>query len=64
MSYRKIFSSLVIRIIKIKITMRYYFTAISLKKFTGPAPGRVVKFACSALGAQGFTGSDPGCGHG
>ena len=26
--------------------------------------GRVVKFAHSALAAQGFTGSDPGCGHG
>ena len=26
--------------------------------------GRVVKFARSASAAQGFTGSDPGCGHG
>ena len=24
--------------------------------------GRVVKFACFALAAQGFAGSDPGCG--
>ena len=26
--------------------------------------GRVVKFTCSSTGAQGFTGLDPGCGHG
>ena len=26
--------------------------------------GRVVKFARSVLAAQGFAGSDPGCGHG
>ena len=30
----------------------------------GQPCGRVVKFARSALAAQGFTGSNPGCGHG
>ena len=30
----------------------------------GLAPSRVVMFACSILSAQGFTGLDPGRGHG
>ena len=30
----------------------------------GQPCGRVVKFACSAMVAQGFSGSDPGQGHG
>ena len=32
--------------------------------FRGQPCGRVVKFACSISAAQGFTGSDPGRGHG
>ena len=31
---------------------------------TGRPCGHVVKFVHYALAAQGFTGSDPGCGHG
>ena len=31
---------------------------------TGSPCGQVVKFMCSAVAAQGFTGLDPGHGHG
>ena len=30
----------------------------------GPARGQVIKFAHSTSAAHGFTGEDPGCGHG
>ena len=33
-------------------------------KLRGRPRGRVVKFARSASAAQGFSSSDPGCGHG
>ena len=33
-------------------------------QFQEPATGQMVKFTGSALVAQGFTGSDPGRGHG
>ena len=33
-------------------------------KLLGQAHGQVIKFMCSALAAQGFTGLDPGRGHG
>ena len=37
----------------------------SMFTFHQPAPWpRWLKFACSALAAQGFTGSNPGHGHG
>ena len=32
--------------------------------FRGRPQGQVVKIARSASTAQGFSGSDPGCGHG
>ena len=35
----------------------------SLKKFRGRPRGLVVRLVCSASAAQGFAGSDPGCGH-
>ena len=34
------------------------------KYYRGQPRGRVVKFACSAVVAQGFAGLDPGRGHG
>ena len=33
-------------------------------RMRGPAHGRLVKFVLSALATQGFSGSDPGHGHG
>ena len=37
---------------------------LSCKRFRGRPHGQVVKFACSAVAAQGFADSDPGRGHG
>ena len=54
--------------VKCSWTSRTYLIEIPenlyIKIFRGWPRGRVVKFACSALAAQGFAGSDPGRGHG
>ena len=45
-------------------TMHLPHRVVIKVKDRGRPNGQVVKFACTALVAQGFAGSDPGCGHG
>ena len=42
----------------------FILSTIKIEKCGGWPRGRVVKFMHSALAAQGFTGSNPGRGHG
>ena len=43
---------------------KYLIITLKIKGRKGQPRGRVVKFVRSTSAAQGFTSSDPGCGHG
>ena len=57
----KIFFVIDGRILLLILIFRVSFFTIKIT-LQGQPRGQVIKFMCPTLAAQGFTGSDPGCG--